>query len=129
MDKIVHFEIPVDQIDRAQKFYTQAFGWQINEMPGGIPYHIVNTTEVGPDYRPKEPGAINGGMMKREEPWRSPILVVDVADIKSAVERVKKAGGKIVKDPYPVADMGIVAYFQDPEGNTLGMWQNLPPKG
>jgi uncharacterized protein len=129
MDKIVHFEIPADQVERAQKFYTQAFGWQISPMEGGIPYWGVNTTEVGPDYRPKEPGAINGGMMKRDEKLRSPVLVLNVSEIKAAVERVKNAGGKIVTDPYPVGNMGIVAYFQDTEGNILGMWQDLPRPG
>ena len=127
MDSIVHFEIPADQIERAQKFYTQAFGWQIDAMPGGIPYYMVNTTEVGPDYRPKQPGAINGGMTKRDDTIKAPVIVVNVKEIKAAVEKVRQAGGKIVKDPYPVGEMGIVAYFQDPEGNTLGMWQDLPP--
>jgi len=129
MDKIVHFEIPADQVERAQKFYTQAFGWQISPMPGDIPYWGVNTTEVGPDFRPKEPGAINGGMFKRDDKLRTPVLVMNVQEIKAAVERVKAAGGKIVTDPYPVADLGIVAYLQDTEGNILGMWQELKRPG
>ena len=124
MDKVVHFEIPVDQIERAQKFYSQVFEWQISGVPG-MDYQMVNTTPVGEDFRPKEPGAINGGMFKREEPLRSPVLVVDVQEIKAAVARVKSAGGKILKEPAQVGDMGIVAYFQDPEGNVLGLWQNL----
>jgi len=54
---------------------------------------------------------------------------MNVQEIKAAVERVKAAGGKIVTDPYPVADLGIVAYFQDTEGNILGMWQELKRPG
>jgi predicted enzyme related to lactoylglutathione lyase len=126
MDKVVHFEIPYEQPERAQKFYTQAFGWQIQAMPE-LQYHMVITTEVGPDFRPTQPGAINGGMFKREGALKTPNLVIGVDEIKAAVERVKAAGGKIIQDPMKVGEMGIVAYFQDPEGNVLGLWQNLAP--
>ena len=125
MDKVVHFEIPFDQPERAQKFYQQAFQWQVQAMPE-LAYHMVTTTPTGEDFRPKEPGAINGGMFQRESPLKAPILMIGVEEIKAAVERVKAAGGKIVKDPYKVGEMGIVAYFQDPEGNVLGIWQDLP---
>jgi predicted enzyme related to lactoylglutathione lyase len=124
MDKVEHFEIPYDQPERATKFYSQAFGWQIQAMPE-MQYHMVTTTPVGPDFRPTEPGAINGGMFKREAQLKSPTLVVGVQEIKAAVERVKAAGGKIIQEPKKVGEMGIVAYFQDPEGNVLGLWQNL----
>jgi uncharacterized protein len=124
MDKVVHFEIPFDQPERAQKFYSQAFQWQIQSMPE-LSYHMVTTTPVGADFRPTEPGAINGGMFKRESELKTPVLVIGVDEIKAAVERVKAAGGKIIKDPFKVGEMGIVAYFQDPEGNVLGIWQNL----
>jgi predicted enzyme related to lactoylglutathione lyase len=125
MDKVVHFEIPFDQPERAQKFYQQAFQWQVLPMPE-MSYHMVTTTPSGEDFRPKEPGAINGGLFQREGALKTPVLVIGVDEIKAAVERVKAAGGKIVKDPYKVGDMGVVAYFQDPEGNVLGLWQNLP---
>ena len=124
MDQVVHFEIPVDEIERAKKFYSDVFQWQVNSAPG-MAYHMVTTTPVGPDYRPKEAGGINGGILQREATIRSPVLVVNVQDIKSAVARIRAAGGKIVRDPMPVGDMGIAAYFQDPEGNLLGIWQSL----
>jgi uncharacterized protein len=124
MDKIVHFEIPVDQVERAKKFYSQVFEWQISGVPG-MPYHMVNTTPVGADFRPTEPGAINGGMLQRDAVIRSPVITVAVEDIDAAMERIKAAGGKIVKEPSPVGTMGIAAYFQDPEGNLLGLWQSL----
>jgi len=28
MDKVVHFEIPVEELERAQKFYKSVFGWK-----------------------------------------------------------------------------------------------------
>ena len=32
-DKVVHFEIPADDLDRARAFYREAFGWTINSIP------------------------------------------------------------------------------------------------
>ncbi len=31
MDKVVHFEIPVDDLDRAKKFYSSIFGWELQD--------------------------------------------------------------------------------------------------
>jgi predicted enzyme related to lactoylglutathione lyase len=86
---------------------------------------MVTTVAVGSDFRPKEPGAINGGMFERAGILQSPVLVINVDEIKAAIERVKGAGGQIVKDPQQVGDMGIVCYFKDPEDNVLGLWQAL----
>ena len=62
--KVVHFEVPFDDGDRARSFYKEAFGWQIMEMPE-MGYTIVMT---GPsdDSGPTEAGFINGGMLSRE---------------------------------------------------------------
>lgn len=68
MDKVVHFEIPVDDLDRAKKFYSSIFGWELQyyQFAGGMTYTGVRTVPVDEKtYMPKEPGAINGGMMKR----------------------------------------------------------------
>mgnify|MGYP001070809594 CR=1 FL=1 len=42
MDKVVHFEIPVDSMERAQKFYGDAFGWRMNSVPG-LGYTLAQT--------------------------------------------------------------------------------------
>ena len=46
MDKVVHFEIPVDDAARAREFYGSAFDWDLNEMDmgGGNMYTTVTTT-------------------------------------------------------------------------------------
>ena len=33
-----HFEIPVDDPDRAERFYSEAFGWTFNRFPGAPSY-------------------------------------------------------------------------------------------
>lgn len=127
MDKVVHFEIPVDDLTRAKKFYQDAFGWQLDDQPG-MEYVLAKTVETDEKMMPKEPGGINGGMMKRGDLVKGPSLAIGVENIDEAMQNVKKAGG-IVMEKMPVGDMGFMAYFKDPEGNVLSLWQTLPKKG
>jgi predicted enzyme related to lactoylglutathione lyase len=120
--KVVHFEIPFDDGDRARRFYKEAFDWQIMEMPE-MGYTIVMT---GPssDTGPTEPGFINGGMLSREQAATSgPVVVLDVESIEVALERIGGLGGSTVVGKTPVGDMGFAAYFKDPEGNVVGLWE------
>lgn len=123
MDSVVHFEIPADDIERAKKFYSGVFGWGIMPMPE-MDYTMVQTTEVGKDRMPKEPGAINGGMMKRSKEISHPVVTIAVESIDAALKKVASKGGKVLKGKQPVGDMGFVAYIHDSEGNVIGLWQN-----
>ena len=123
MDKIVHFEIPADNLARAKKFYSTVFGWKMNEMPE-MDYVIVQTVELDENGMPKEQGAINGGMLKREDPVKSPVVTISVKSIDEAAKTIEKNGGKIIRSKMPVGDMGFAAYFKDTEGNAIGLWQN-----
>jgi len=122
--KVVHFEIPADNLERAKTFYQQAFGWQISQYPG-MEYHMVGTTPVDQKTQmPTEPGAINGGMTKRNNEVKNTVITVDVSDIDSSLKSIEKLGGKIIQNKQPVADMGFTAYFKDTEGNIIGLWQS-----
>ena len=123
--RVVHFEIPFDDGDRARSFYKEAFDWQIMEMPD-MGYTIVMT---GPsnDSGPTESGFINGGMLSREQGATSgPVVVLDVEDIEAALEKIGGLGGSTVVGKTPVGDMGFAAYFTDPEGNVVGLWETVP---
>lgn len=122
MDSIVHFEIPADDLARAQKFYKGVFGWQVDDMPE-MNYAILRTTEVGEDMMPKEKGRINGGMAKRSKDLAVPTVTISVKDIDATLKKLEKAGGKTLKGKQPVGDMGFVAYFKDSEGNVIGLWE------
>ena len=123
MDKVVHFEIPVDDLERAQKFYKYVFGWKMDSMPG-MEYIMIGTTPVDEKGMPKEIGAINGGMMKRLRPVAAPLITISVENIDDAMKNVKKMGGEMVRGKIQVGDMGYAAYFKDTEGNIIGLWEN-----
>jgi predicted enzyme related to lactoylglutathione lyase len=123
MDKVVHFEIPADNLARAKRFYNTVFGWKMIEIPE-MEYVMVGTVESDENGIPKETGAINGGMLERQDPVKSPVITINVKNIDQAAEAIEKNGGKIVRPKMAVGDMGFAAYFKDTEANVIGLWQN-----
>jgi predicted enzyme related to lactoylglutathione lyase len=120
--RVVHFEIPYEDGDRAQQFYKAAFDWQLQSMPG-MGYVLASTGPTG-DTGPTEPGFINGGMFSRtDSPSPGPLVVVDVPSIDEALRRIGELGGETVLGRKPVGTMGFSAYAKDTEGNVLGLWE------
>jgi predicted enzyme related to lactoylglutathione lyase len=121
--RVVHFEVPFDDADRARQFYAEVFNWQITPMPE-MNYNMVSTGPVSDEGMPSEPGYIGGGMMERQAPATSPVLTIAVDDIDAAVNAIEKHGGAAVGEKTAVGEMGFAAYFTDSEGNLLGLWQS-----
>ena len=125
MDKVVHFEIPYDDLERAKKFYKEAFSWNINTIPE-MNYNIVHTTEVDEKQMPKEKGAINGGMYKRDEKSaQSPVIVMDVENIDESIKKIEELGGEVFKKKHSIGEMGYYAQAKDSEGNIIGIWETI----
>ena len=121
-DRVVHFEIPFDDAERARTFYRDAFGWQLMTMPDGD-YTMAMT---GPGERgPSEPGFINGGLFGRTDEFKTPNVVIEVGNLEDALKRATDAGASIVRERQPVGDMGFTAYFLDTEGNVVGLWETV----
>jgi predicted enzyme related to lactoylglutathione lyase len=121
--RIVHFEIPFDDKERAQAFYGDVFGWQIQGMPE-LDYTIVTTGPVGDNGMPSEPGFINGGMFQRTDNVNVPVVTIDVDSIDDALATIEERGGKTVEAKSAVGEMGFAAYFNDSEGNLIGLWES-----
>lgn len=119
--RIVHFELPYEDRERATAFYGELFGWDIQSF-AGTDYSIVSTGPTG-DQGPTEPGFINGGLGAKEGTFDGPRVVIDVDDIDATLSEVESRGGQTLAARTPVAEMGWSAYFRDPEGNVVGLWQ------
>ena len=117
---IVHFEIPADDVARAQTFYQSVFGWKIKQMPmpaGGIEYYGVTTRNEG------QPG-INGGLMKRNMPGQPFANYVAVKSIDEFLAKVTASGGSVILPRQEIAPgMGSIAVFKDTEENMMGLYQ------
>ncbi len=131
MDRVCHFEIPYSDKGRSEKFYQEVFGWKIEPAPGDSPYSFAITTAVNEQFKPTEPGGINGGMYERcdEGASKTPVVVIEVDSCEQRMKDVENAGGSAVVGPAPIGDMGIYAQVKDSEDNIIGLWQPLTPGG
>jgi len=122
MDKVVHFEIPFENKQRAMQFYSQSFGWKLTDVPE-MQYVIANTVDVDDTQRPKETGAINGGLFQRPKEAPSPTVYVGVSSVDTALKKVQAAGGTTVTPKTPIPGMGAYARVKDTEGNIIGLFE------
>ena len=123
MNRVVHFEIQAENIDRAIKFYGDVFGWQFPKYMDN--YWGIVTAEKDS----KEPG-INGGLLPR--PCPAPVIgqgtnafvcTVEVENFDETAKKIKAAGGKIAMPKFAIMNMAWQGYFLDTEGNTFGIHQ------
>jgi uncharacterized protein len=127
MDKVVHFEIPVDDQTRAKEFYGSVFDWEMNDadMGGGVVYTTAMTVATDESMQPKEPGAINGGIMRRSPDTPTPVITIQVDSIDEALKKIEAGGGTTVQPRTEIPNMGAFGYFKDSEGNTMGLWETF----
>jgi len=126
MNPVVHFEMPYKDPSRVSKFYSETFGWQMNQLGaqmGG--YVLAGTTEVDENQMAKEPGAINGGFFeyKDEDGFKMPSVVISVDDLEESIKKVKDSGGEVLGAPMEIPGIGTYVAFHDTESNRVGMLQ------
>ena len=138
MNRVVHFEIHASDVEASKKFYSDVFGWQLQQMGPEYENYVLVITGPGPDEMAKgvkmEDIGINGGMMMRNAP-KPPmdgvgpnafVCIVGVDNIDTYFEKAKKAGGVVAMDKMDVPNVGKLAYFKDPDGNLFGIIEPAP---
>ncbi len=126
MNRIVHFEIHADDVERAAKFYRGIFNWEIGKWAGGnMDYWFVMTAPKDS----KEHG-INGGLIKRPNPLTDKlcganafVCTIAVDDYEKYAEKILSAGGRVAMPKFAIPGMAWQGYFIDTEGNTFGLHQ------
>ena len=129
MARVVHFEIQVDDVERAKAFYAAAFGWDFQDWSsavGGATYWGIVT---GPE---DEPG-INGGLLPRpasappaEQGANAFVCTMQVDDYDAVEQRILDAGGQVALPKSAMVGMAWQGYYLDTEGNTFGLHQTDP---
>lgn len=114
--RVIHFEIPIDDNDRAVAFYSKAFGWDLVQW-GPIEYW---TTSAG------EGDGIGGALTKRSDDIPALMFYIAVDDIDAALASVEVAGGTRLTERMPIPTVGWSAFFEDTEGNKVGVFQADP---
>ena len=119
--RVMHFEIPIDDPERAGAFYQDVFGWNVAKW-GPVDYWTMTSgAEPGP-------GA-DGALTPRAEAPEGVVVYVGVDNIDQAMAKVKDAGGTLVTEKLPIPTFGWSARFRDTEGNLIGLFQMDPTVG
>src|SRR5713226_8820144 len=98
MSRVIHFEIPARDPERAATFYRKTFGWKIEKWPGPMEYWMVTTGAEGTR-------GINGGLM-RNTSVKTTTNTIGVESVDDAVAAVTKAGGKLIMPKTPIPTVG-----------------------
>lgn len=124
MNRVIHFEIQVDDLARAKAFYAAALGWEYEEYPMGEDesYTAIMTGEGQ--------AGINGGFVKRpveapalEQGTNAYVCTVGTDDFDATAKKIEEAGGQVALPKFAIPGMAWQGYFIDTEGNTFGVHQ------
>ena len=109
MPRIVHFEIPADDPERAVKFYQDVFGWKFQKWEGPMEYWLVTT---GPDGQP----GINGGLLRRPHPGAGTVNTLDVESVDAAVASVAvEDNGNFYASRDPLGELDALSHGENAE--------------
>jgi predicted enzyme related to lactoylglutathione lyase len=117
MNVLTHFEIPVDDVDKAKEFYSNLFDWEFNYMEE-MKYLMFNTESE--DGKTK----LSGGIFKKPNESFKVTNYFSVKNLDESAKKVEVLGGKIVVPKTPVPGMGWFVHFTDIDGNLLALWEN-----
>ncbi len=116
-NKLAHFAIEVDDVDRAKTFYESVFGWTFNAWGP-------------PNFYQIQGAGLHGALQQRREPMpegrKGMDLTFAVESLETIGELVVRNGGSIVSDVFVIPSVGRLVEALDTEGNLLLMMQYEP---
>ena len=112
--EITHIELPSDDLERAKAFYSELFGWPMQQVPE-MPDYVLFQSGPG-----ESGGAI--GMRGVSAPDRMR-LYVEVESLDATLAKVQELGGSIAVEITDVPGQGRYAAVVDTEGNEIGLWE------
>jgi predicted enzyme related to lactoylglutathione lyase len=120
MPTVYHFDIPVDDANRAQQFYKNVFGWDMKKITSQVDPNI----ELWMCETEDEDGrkGITGGMMKRD---KLPTVTnyISVNSIDEYIAKINGSGGRVIVPKTEISNVGLFAMFLDSENNTFGLFE------
>ncbi len=109
----VHLDLAADDREAAKKFYGAVFDWKFQDVPDMNWTGVVVGKGVG--------GGIGGkNMPNQPSAWTA---YVDVKDVKESIAKAEAHGATIIVPHMAIGDMGFIGIFVDPQGATIGVWQ------
>ena len=109
--RIDYIEFPAGDLEKAQAFYSAAFGWSFQDY--------------GPDYCAFQDAGVEGGFyrapLRASASEGSALVVLYADDLEATLQRVTGHGGTIVREIVSFPG-GRRFHFADPNGNELAVW-------
>lgn len=123
-NSVVHFEIRVQDMNRAKAFYETVLGIKLEKMPAPTPEMDMDMWFFPWD---KETGMNTygaGGMLVKMEGVPSggsgTLVYFGCEDCAVQAARAAVHGGSICKEKTSIGEHGFFSLAQDTEGNTIG---------
>jgi hypothetical protein len=111
--------VPVDDPERAAKFYRDVFAWrvQMDETPQGRGkvWHVLTASG--------EERGIDGSLSRREFPGQPIGIGIQVPSVDDFTDRVERQGGKVLVRKGAIPGVAWFSVCQDSEGNTFVLSQ------
>ena len=120
--EFVWTEIASNDAEKCKAFYTAVFGWKFKESPSaneGMKYDEFATTGDLPV----------GGLYEIDPKWFGDMVppphfmnYVAVDDIDANAKKAEELGGKVLKGPMDIPNVGRFAIIQDPTGAVIAIF-------
>lgn len=115
-NKLTHFAIHIDDMERAKKFYDGVFEWGFNS------YGQNDFLQIKADK--SENGELIGALQSRKySPIADKIIglecTIGVENIDETIEKIKNYGGQVLMPKTAIPYIGYIAKFLDTEGNLI----------
>ncbi len=119
MPTVQYFEIPADDVNRAQEFYKKVFGWDMQKWSNpGHDYWMFETKDD------KGNSGLGGGMMKRQSTQHTVTNYITVSSIDEYSSKIEQSGGKVIIPKKEIPNMGFFAICLDSENNMFGIYED-----
>ena len=120
---VVHFEIPADDVDRARKFYSTLFGWNIERAEVKVNGDTMDYWMISTSGDSTEKSSLGGGLMKRKDPQQPNLNYIGVPSIDEYSKKVEDLGGRVLMPKTKVEGYGFFAVCLDTENNSFALWE------
>ena len=117
MNPVIWFEIPVEDMARGKAFYEAVFGQQLAVTDMGPRQMAMFSMKMGIS-------GISGALVKEETfvpSYTGTMVYFSVTDITETLKKVVENKGKMLIPMTPIGEYGFCAYFEDSEGNRIGL--------
>lgn len=116
---IVHVEISTTNREESGKFYSELFGWEVQQMPEMNYATFTGGEGVGGGFNP----------VSEQYPAGTITFYVQTNDVTGDLLRAQTLGGKILVPRSEIPGVGWFGFFADPSGNMIGLIDMIPPQG